>query len=85
MFSSCNRRLASIRILLICATVISCVGGAMSQSQSNAADLQGTVRDPHGRQGRNSNRAQSRDERLARRDHQRRRRLSDAWTTAGQL
>lgn len=48
MFSSSNWRLASIRILLICATVISCVGGAMSQSQSNAADLQGTVRDPQG-------------------------------------
>jgi hypothetical protein len=48
MFSSCNWRLASIRILLICATVISCAGGAMSQSQSNAADLQGTVRDPQG-------------------------------------
>ena len=48
MFSSSNWRLASIRILLICATVISCAGGAMSQSQSNAADLQGTVRDPQG-------------------------------------
>ena len=48
MFSSCNWRPASIRFLLICATVISCVGGAMSQSQSNAADLQGSVRDPQG-------------------------------------
>jgi hypothetical protein len=48
MFSSCNWRLASIRFLLICATVISCAGGAMSQSQSNAADLQGSVRDPQG-------------------------------------
>ena len=48
MFSSCNWRLASIRILLISATVVFCVGGAMSQSQSNAADLQGTVRDPQG-------------------------------------
>ena len=48
MFSSCNWRQASIRILLICATVFSCVGGAMSQSQSNAADLQGSVRDPQG-------------------------------------
>ncbi|MFY9619576.1 MAG: carboxypeptidase-like regulatory domain-containing protein [Pyrinomonadaceae bacterium] len=48
MFSSSNWRLASIRILLICATVISFAGGAMSQSQSNAADLQGTVRDPQG-------------------------------------
>jgi hypothetical protein len=48
MFSSCNWRLASIRILLIFATVISCISIAMSQAQSNAADLQGTVQDPNG-------------------------------------
>jgi protocatechuate 3,4-dioxygenase beta subunit len=48
MFSSCNWRRASIRILLICATVISCVGAAMAQTQATAADLQGYVRDQAG-------------------------------------
>jgi hypothetical protein len=48
MFSSPERRGTLIRMLLICLTVISCVSVAMSQSQSNAADLQGSVRDPNG-------------------------------------
>jgi hypothetical protein len=48
MFSSPERRGTLIRVLLICLTVISCVSVAMSQSQSNAADLQGYVRDPNG-------------------------------------
>jgi hypothetical protein len=48
MFSSPKWRGTSIRILLIGLTVISCVTVAMSQAQSNAADLQGTVRDPNG-------------------------------------
>src|SRR5918999_4975066 len=48
MFSSGNWRRASIRILLICATVISCVGAAMAQTQATAADLQGYVRDQAG-------------------------------------
>src|ERR1051325_3744317 len=39
---------SSMRVLLACLTVILCVGAAMSQAQSNAADLQGTVRDPNG-------------------------------------
>ena len=38
----------SIRILLVCLAVISCYSTAMSQAQSNAADLQGTVRDQKG-------------------------------------
>src|ERR1051325_4929074 len=48
MFSSPKWRGMSVRILLICFTLVSCVGVAMSQAQSNAADLQGTVRDPSG-------------------------------------
>ncbi|HEY5839843.1 MAG TPA: carboxypeptidase-like regulatory domain-containing protein, partial [Pyrinomonadaceae bacterium] len=48
MFSSSNWRLASIRILLVGLSIISCVSLAMAQSQSNAADLQGYVRDPNG-------------------------------------
>ena len=48
MFSSCNWRLASIRILLICATVMSCAWAAMAQTQATAADLQGYVRDQAG-------------------------------------
>jgi hypothetical protein len=38
----------SMRVLLVCLAVISCYSAAMSQAQSNAADLQGTVRDPKG-------------------------------------
>ncbi|HEY8204436.1 MAG TPA: carboxypeptidase-like regulatory domain-containing protein [Pyrinomonadaceae bacterium] len=48
MLSSPKWRRTSIRILLIGLVVISCVSVAMSQAQSNAADLQGTVRDPNG-------------------------------------
>src|SRR5688572_2124939 len=48
MFSSSNWRLASIRILFVGLSIISCVSLAMAQSQSNAADLQGYVRDPNG-------------------------------------
>src|SRR6266436_6766135 len=38
----------SIQILLVCLAVVSCQSAAMSQAQSNAADLQGSVRDPKG-------------------------------------
>jgi len=38
----------SVQILLICIAVVSCYSAAMSQAQSNAADLQGSVRDPKG-------------------------------------
>src|SRR6266478_4223223 len=38
----------SFQILLICIAVVSCYSAAMSQAQSNAADLQGSVRDPKG-------------------------------------
>ncbi|MDX6303260.1 MAG: hypothetical protein QOI77_229 [Blastocatellia bacterium] len=38
----------SIQILLVCVAVVSCYSVAMSQAQSNAADLQGSVRDPKG-------------------------------------
>src|SRR5262245_26221111 len=48
MFSSPYWRRVSARILLIGFIVIACVSVAMSQAQSNAADLQGTVRDPSG-------------------------------------
>ncbi len=42
----CSRK--SIQILLVCLAVVSCHSAAMSQAQSNAADLQGSVRDPKG-------------------------------------
>ena len=48
MFSSCNWRRTSVRILLIALSIISCVSVAMSQSQATAADLQGYVRDQAG-------------------------------------
>ncbi|MDX6385453.1 MAG: hypothetical protein QOK48_3026, partial [Blastocatellia bacterium] len=38
----------SMRVLLVCFAVVSCYSAAMSQAQSNAADLQGSVRDPKG-------------------------------------
>jgi hypothetical protein len=38
----------SMRVLLICLAIFSCFSAAMSQAQSNAADLQGSVRDPKG-------------------------------------
>src|ERR1044071_7443154 len=48
MSSSPYWRRASARILLVGFMVLACVSVAMSQAQSNAADLQGTVRDPNG-------------------------------------
>jgi len=48
MFSSPYWRRVSARILLISFAVLACVSVAMSQAQSNAADLQGTVRDQNG-------------------------------------
>ena len=38
----------SLQFLLVCFAVATCFGTAMSQAQSNAADLQGTVRDANG-------------------------------------
>jgi hypothetical protein len=38
----------SMQVLLVCLAVVSCFSAAMSQAQSNAADLQGTVRDQKG-------------------------------------
>ncbi|MDX6444617.1 MAG: hypothetical protein QOH71_1691 [Blastocatellia bacterium] len=37
-----------MQVLLVCLVVVSCYSAAMSQAQSNAADLQGIVRDPKG-------------------------------------
>ena len=48
MFSSLYWRRVSGRILFIGLTVLACVSVALSQAQSNAADLQGTVRDQNG-------------------------------------
>src|SRR5258708_2243037 len=49
MFLSLKQcRKKSIQILLVCLAVVSCYSVAMSQAQSNAADLQGFVRDPNG-------------------------------------
>jgi len=49
MFRSLNRLLGtSMRILLVGVVMASCYTVAMSQAQSAAADLQGTVRDAHG-------------------------------------
>ena len=36
-----------MQVLFVCLTIIACVGLALSQAQSNAADLQGVVRDPN--------------------------------------
>src|SRR5438309_3584394 len=38
----------SLQVLLVCFAVAACFSAAMSQAQSNAADLQGTVRDANG-------------------------------------
>jgi len=38
----------SLQVLLVCFAVATCFSTAMSQAQSNAADLQGTVRDANG-------------------------------------
>src|SRR6476660_1579337 len=49
MFRSLNRLFGtSKRMLLVAATVASCFTVAMSQAQSAAADLQGTIRDANG-------------------------------------
>src|SRR5258707_15828860 len=49
MFLSLRQCLrTSTRVLLVCLAVVSCYSAAMSQAQSNAADLQGFVRDPNG-------------------------------------
>jgi hypothetical protein len=49
MFLSLRQCLrTSTRVLLVCLAVLTCYSAAMSQAQSNAADLQGTVRDPKG-------------------------------------
>jgi hypothetical protein len=38
----------SLSSLMACLVVLGCVSAAMSQAQSSAADLQGTVRDQNG-------------------------------------
>src|SRR3954468_5605908 len=49
MFRSLNHLFGTaMRMVLIGACIASCVGLAMSQAQSNAADLQGTVHDANG-------------------------------------
>ncbi|HYW74631.1 MAG TPA: carboxypeptidase regulatory-like domain-containing protein, partial [Pyrinomonadaceae bacterium] len=49
MFSSLNGLLnVSLRVLLVAVAIVSCFTVAMSQAQSDAADLQGTVRDANG-------------------------------------
>src|SRR5437660_714121 len=49
MFASPTQLLnVSIRLLFICFATVICAGAVMAQAQSNAADLQGVVRDPNG-------------------------------------
>ena len=49
MFLSLKQCLrTSTRVLFVCLAVVFCYSAAMSQAQSNAADLQGRVRDPQG-------------------------------------
>src|SRR5260370_28639316 len=47
-FSPGQWRRTSIKVLFVCIAVFSFATLAMSQAQSNAADLQGIVRDPKG-------------------------------------
>ena len=47
-FSPGQWRRTSIKVLFVCIAVFSFATLAMSQAQSNAADLQGVVRDPKG-------------------------------------
>ena len=47
-FSPGQWRRTSIQVLFVCMAVFSFATMAMSQAQSNAADLQGAVRDPKG-------------------------------------
>src|SRR5712691_2914995 len=46
LFPISQWRRTSIQVLLVCFAVFSFASLAMSQAQSNAADLQGVVRDP---------------------------------------
>ena len=39
---------ACVRFLILCLAILACISGASAQSQSNAADVQGFVRDPQG-------------------------------------
>jgi hypothetical protein len=49
MFASPQQWLnASIRLFILCVVTLTCAVGVLAQSQSNAADLQGAVRDPSG-------------------------------------
>src|SRR5438128_5630837 len=48
MFSSPKWLRTSTRVMSVCFAIICLVSAAMSQAHSNAADLQGTVRDPSG-------------------------------------
>ena len=49
MFASPTQFLkASIRLFILCVVTLTCAVAVMAQSQSNAADLQGAVRDPSG-------------------------------------
>jgi len=48
LFSISHWRRTSIQVLFVCIAVFSFATLAMSQAQSNAADLQGVVRDPKG-------------------------------------
>jgi Carboxypeptidase regulatory-like domain/TonB dependent receptor len=49
MFASPTQWLsASIRLVIICVAILTCAVAVLAQSQSNAADLQGAVRDPSG-------------------------------------
>jgi hypothetical protein len=49
MFASPTQWLsASIRLVIICVAILTCAMAVLAQSQSNAADLQGSVRDPSG-------------------------------------
>ena len=49
MYLSLNSwRRTLIQVLFVCLAIFTCFSAAMSQAQSNAADLQGVVRDPNG-------------------------------------
>lgn len=49
MFASPTQSLkASIRLFILCVVTLTCAVAVMAQAQSNAADLQGAVRDPSG-------------------------------------
>jgi carboxypeptidase family protein/TonB-dependent receptor-like protein len=49
MFASPTQWLnVSIRLFLLCVATLTCAAAVMAQAQSNAADLQGAVRDPSG-------------------------------------